>query len=81
MFGCAFGDDDLAHLAVVQHVVQLVILGQQRLQAEVEFGIDLDRLRRGFFVRQNAQIGVKAQAGQLKGLMTLGVEHGDSLSK
>ena len=64
MLGRALIDDDLAHLAVVQHMGDVVVAGQQRLWAEVELGVDLDRLRRGLFLLQNAQVGVEAQPGE-----------------
>ena len=79
MFGGAFGDDDLAHLAVVEHMVNIVVARQQRLRAQVQFGIDLDRLRRVFFVLQDAEVGVKAQAGEVQDLVAPGGEHVDSL--
>ena len=44
MLGGALVDDDAAHLAVVEHVEDVVVLRQQRLGTEVELGIDLDRL-------------------------------------
>jgi hypothetical protein len=52
---------------------------QQRLRAQVQFGIDLDGLRRGFFVIQDAQVGVKAQAGEVQDLRAPGCVHGASL--
>ena len=69
---CAFIDDDFAHLAVVKYVADIVVTGQQRLRAEVEFGVYLNRLWRGFFVFQNAQVGIKAQACQREGLIARG---------
>jgi MFS family permease len=36
----ALVDDDLAHLAVVQHVRDVVVARQQRLRAEVQLGVD-----------------------------------------
>ena len=62
MLGLAFVNDDLAHFAVVKHMADVVVGGQQGLTALVEFCIDLNRLRIGELVRQDAQIGVKAQA-------------------
>ena len=72
MLGGAFVDDDFAHLAIVQHVADVVITWQQGLWAEVEFGIHLDGLRRCFLVFQNAQVGIKAQACQREGLVARG---------
>src|SRR5450830_521735 len=73
VFGGALVDDDLAHLAVVQHTVDVVVVRQQRLGAQAEFGVDLNRLRRGFFKLQNAQVGVKTQTGEREGLGTKSV--------
>src|SRR5690606_6252599 len=64
----ALVDDDLAHLAVVEHVADVVVLGQQRLRALVEFGIDLDRLRRRLFMVEDAQVGVETQAREREDL-------------
>ena len=76
MFGRAFVDDDLPHLAVIQHMVDVVVARQQWLQAEMEFSVDLNRLWRGFFLFKNAQVGVKAQTGQCQYLSALGSQHG-----
>src|SRR3990167_1504477 len=70
VFGGALRDDDLAHLAVVQHMVDVIVVRKQRLGAQTEFGVHLDRLGGGFFRLQNAQVGVKAQARQGQGLVT-----------
>ncbi|MNT99142.1 hypothetical protein D3C72_2419140 [compost metagenome] len=64
MFGGALVDDDLTHLAVVEHMADVVVLRQQRLGALVELGVHLDRLRRCLLVVQDAQIGVETQAGE-----------------
>ena len=64
MLGSAFIDDDLPHLAVIEDAVDVVGFGQQRLCAQAEFGIHLNRLGCFFFVGQNAQVCVKAQASQ-----------------
>ena len=75
MLGGAFINDDLAHLAVIEHMVDLVIARQQRLGAKAQFGVNLDRLRRGFLELQNAQAGLEAQAGEGEGLVTRGGAH------
>ena len=54
MFGLALVNDDLPHLAVVQHMVDVVVRGQERLHALAQLRIDLYRLRVSAFVRQNA---------------------------
>src|SRR5690606_10137890 len=77
MLGGALVDDDLAHLAVVEHMADVVVLGQQRLCALVELGVDLDRLRRGDLVVEDAQVGLEAQAGEGEDLVAGGVDgHG-----
>ena len=73
MLGRALVDDDLAHLAVVQHMVDVIVVRQQRLRAQAELGIDLNRLRCRFFQLQNAQVGIKTQTGECEGLVTKGV--------
>ena len=72
VLGGAFGDDDLAHLAVVEHMADIVVVRQQRLRPEVEFGIDLDRLRRAAFVVEDAEVRIEAQAGDGQGLAAQG---------
>ncbi len=73
MLGLAFVYDDLPHLAVIQYMANVVISGQQGLRALVEFGIDLYGLGIGAFVRQDAEVGVKAQTSEAEGLLPLGV--------
>ena len=70
----AFADDDLPHPAVVQHMVDMVVQWSQGLATQMQLGIDLNRLWRGFFVRQNAQAGIKAQAGQAQNLGAVGLQ-------
>ena len=69
MFGLAFIDDDLPHFAVVEHMADVVVGGQQGLLGLVEFGIDLNGLRVGAFVRQDAEVGIKAQPREAEGLL------------
>ena len=69
MLGGALVDDDLAHLAVVEHMVDVVVVRQQRLLALVELGVDLDRLRTGLLVLEDAEVGDEAQAGQGQDLL------------
>ena len=76
MLSGAFADDDLPHFAVVQHVVD-VVFGQQRLCAQVQLGVDLNRLGRDQFGFQNAQAGLKAQSGQGQGLFADGRRCGE----
>src|SRR5574344_2577517 len=75
MLGGALFDDDLAHLAVIEHMADIVVLRAQGLRPLVEFGINLNGLGRGFFVRQDAQIGRKAQPCQSKNLGASGRKH------
>ncbi|MNT78288.1 hypothetical protein D3C72_2175110 [compost metagenome] len=70
MLGGALVDDDLAHLAVVEHMADVVVLRAQGLGAQVQLGIHLDGLGRGFLVGKNAQVGVEPQTGQGQGLVT-----------
>ena len=65
----AFIDDDFAHLAIVEHIADVVIAGQQWLWAEVQFSIDLNGLGRIFLVLQNAQASVKSEACERKRLL------------
>ena len=76
VFCRAFVDDDLAHLAVVQHAAYVVVVRQQRLRPKVQFGIHLDRLWRTLFQFQYAQAGVETQAGECQGVLALGGRHG-----
>jgi hypothetical protein len=69
MLSRAFIDDDFAHLAIVEHVADVVISWQQRLRPEVEFCIDLNRLGCLFLVLQNAQAGVKSEACERERLL------------
>jgi hypothetical protein len=62
MLRSAFADDDVAEFAVVQHMADVVVAGQQILRPEVEFGIDLYRLWHTNLMRQDAQIRFEAQA-------------------
>jgi hypothetical protein len=56
-------------------VHDVVIARQQRLGTQVEFGVDLDRLRPVFFLLQDAQVRGKAQTGKRENLGAFGVEH------
>src|SRR3990167_7550113 len=76
MLGRAFVDDDLAHLAVVEHMLDIVVVRRQRLRAQAQLGIDLDGLGRVLLVREDAQVGIEAQPGQGQGLQAGGVVHG-----
>ncbi len=69
VLGRAFIDDDFAHLAVVQHIADVVVARQQGLGAEVEFGVHLNGLGCYFLVFQDAQVGIKAQACEREGLV------------
>ena len=81
MLGGAFRDDDLPHFAVVQHTVDVVVAGHQRLGAQVQLGVNLYRLWGGFFLFQDAKVGVKTQTIEGKNLCAAGIEHGVSLKR
>ncbi len=70
MFGAAFIHDDLPHFAVVEHMADVVVSGQQGLLRLVQLGIHLYGLRMGAFVRQDTEVGVKAQPREAEGLLT-----------
>ncbi len=76
VLGRAFVDDDLAHLPVVQHVADVVVVRQQGLAALVEFGVHLDGLGRGLLMVEDAQVGIEAQSGEREDLQAAVVVHG-----
>ena len=53
-------------------MADVVVVRQQRLRPEVQFGIDLDRLRRAAFVVEDAEVRIEAQAGDRQALLAGG---------
>ena len=69
---CEFIDDDLAHFAVIQHVIDVVIMRQQGLWPLIQLRIHLYGLWFGAFMIENAKARGEAQTGERQNLVASG---------
>jgi len=71
VIGRAFINDNLAHLAIVEHVTNIIIARLQGLATQMQLNIDLNWLRFLPLVRQHPEAGSKTQPRQTQNLLAM----------